>query len=51
VTDGMKLIVKEAITNSSTQQKKGRVTVQHPVKDLDIYLIKSIERQSGLKFK
>ena len=31
--------------------KKGRVTVQHPVKDLDIFIIKSIERQSGLKFK
>lgn len=26
------------------------VTVQHPVKDLDIKNIKSIERQSGLKF-
>ena len=31
--------------------KKGRVTLQHPVKDLDINVIKSIERQSGLKFK
>ena len=31
--------------------KKGRVTVQHPVKDLDIFIIKSIERQSGLIFK
>ena len=31
--------------------KKGRVTVQHPVKDLDIEIIKSIERQSGIKFK
>jgi len=30
--------------------KKGRVTVKHPEKDLDIELIKSIERQSGLKF-
>ena len=31
--------------------KKGRVTIQHPVKDFDILIIKSIERQSGLKFK
>ena len=31
--------------------KKGRVTVQHPTKDIDIKNIKSIERQSGLKFK
>ncbi|MBR0103317.1 MAG: type II toxin-antitoxin system HicA family toxin [Selenomonadaceae bacterium] len=30
--------------------KKGRVTVQHPVKDLGINELKSIERQSGLKF-
>ena len=31
--------------------KKGRVTVQHPVKDLGTNELKSIERQSGLKFK
>ena len=31
--------------------KKGRVTVKHPDKDMDIETIKSIERQSGLKFK
>lgn len=31
--------------------KKGRVTVPHPVKDLSIDVLKSIERQSGLKFK
>lgn len=31
--------------------KKGRVTVRHPVKDLGINELKSIERQSGLKFK
>ena len=31
--------------------KKGRVTVQHPVKDLDKNALKSIQRQSGLKFK
>lgn len=31
--------------------KKGRVTVQHPVKNLSINVLKSIERQSGLKFK
>jgi len=30
--------------------KKGKVTVQHPTKDIDIRNIKSIERQSGLKF-
>lgn len=29
---------------------KGLVTVQHPVKDLDIINIKSIEKQSGIKF-
>ncbi|MEE3402535.1 MAG: type II toxin-antitoxin system HicA family toxin [Acutalibacteraceae bacterium] len=31
-------------------QKKGRVTVCHPVKQLHINDIKSIEKQSGLKF-
>ncbi|MCI9224999.1 MAG: addiction module toxin, HicA family [Acutalibacter sp.] len=30
--------------------KKGRVTVKHPVKDIPIKTLKSIERQSGLKF-
>ena len=30
--------------------KKGRVTVNHPVKDMNIKTIKSIERQSGIKF-
>jgi len=30
--------------------KKGKVTVQHPEKDIDIRNIKSIEGQSGLKF-
>lgn len=30
--------------------KKGLVTVQHPVKNLGINELKSIERQSGLKF-
>jgi predicted RNA binding protein YcfA (HicA-like mRNA interferase family) len=30
--------------------KPGRVTVPHPAKDLDIDVLKSIERQSGLKF-
>ena len=29
---------------------KGRVTVNHPVKDMNIKTIKSIERQSGIKF-
>ena len=31
--------------------KKGRVTVKHPVKDLDIELLKSIQKQSGLIFR
>ena len=30
--------------------KKGRVTVNHPVKDMTIKTLKSIERQSGIKF-
>lgn len=30
--------------------KKGRVTVKDPVKDIPIPTLKSIERQSGLKF-
>lgn len=29
--------------------KSGRVTVPHPVKDLKIGTVKSIERQSGVK--
>lgn len=31
--------------------KKGRTTVKHPDKDVPIPTLKSIERQSGLKFK
>ena len=30
--------------------KKGKVTLRHPVKDLSIRDLKSIERQSGLEF-
>ena len=30
--------------------KKGKVTVQHPKKDLPRWIIKSIEKQSGIKF-
>ena len=30
--------------------KSGKVTINHPVKDMDIKTLKSIERQSGLKF-
>ena len=30
--------------------KKGRVTVPHPNKDIPVGTLKSIERQSGLKF-
>jgi predicted RNA binding protein YcfA (HicA-like mRNA interferase family) len=31
--------------------KKGKVTVTHPKKDLATWLIKSIEKQSGLKLR
>jgi predicted RNA binding protein YcfA (HicA-like mRNA interferase family) len=31
--------------------KKGRVTVPHPKKDIPTGTLKSIERQSGIKFK
>lgn len=31
--------------------KPGKTTVQHPKKDLNIFVIKSIERQSGLKLR
>lgn len=31
--------------------KKGRVTVRHPVKDLSLNDLKSIEKQSGLHFE
>ena len=31
--------------------KKGRTTVKHPVNDIPTGTLKSIERQSGLKFK
>lgn len=30
--------------------KPGRVTLRHPVKDLSLRDVKSIEKQSGLKF-
>jgi predicted RNA binding protein YcfA (HicA-like mRNA interferase family) len=30
-------------------EKPGRVTVKHPVKDMLIDLLKSIEKQSGIK--
>lgn len=32
-------------------EKKGITTVKHPDKDIPIETLKSIERQSGLKFK
>lgn len=32
------------------ETKKGRVTVPHPKKDIPIGTLKSIEKQSGLKF-
>lgn len=31
-------------------EKPGRVTVRHPVKDMNINDVKSIEKQSGIKF-
>jgi predicted RNA binding protein YcfA (HicA-like mRNA interferase family) len=31
-------------------QQKGRVTVPHPKKDIPVGTLKSIERQSGIKF-
>lgn len=31
--------------------KAGTVTVTHPVKDIPLRTLKSIERQAGLKFK
>jgi predicted RNA binding protein YcfA (HicA-like mRNA interferase family) len=34
----------------SHAQRKGRVTVPHPKKDIPIGTLKSIERQSGIKF-
>jgi predicted RNA binding protein YcfA (HicA-like mRNA interferase family) len=30
--------------------KKGRITVPHPKKDIPVGTLKSIERQSGIKF-
>jgi len=30
--------------------KKGKVTVTHPVKDIPIRRLKSIEKQAGIKF-
>lgn len=30
--------------------KKGRVTITHPVKDIPLGTLKSISRQSGIKF-
>jgi predicted RNA binding protein YcfA (HicA-like mRNA interferase family) len=31
-------------------RRKGRVTVPHPKKDIPVGTLKSIERQSGIKF-
>jgi predicted RNA binding protein YcfA (HicA-like mRNA interferase family) len=31
--------------------KRGRVTISHPVKDMPIGTLKSIERQSGVKLR
>lgn len=32
-------------------EKKGRVTIKHPDRDIPVATLKSIERQSGLHFK
>lgn len=32
-------------------QKPGKVTVTHPVKDIPVRTLKSVERQAGLKFE
>lgn len=32
-------------------KKKGRVTLTHPVKDIPIKTLKSIEKQAGVKFQ
>ncbi|MFH1981901.1 MAG: type II toxin-antitoxin system HicA family toxin [Pseudomonadota bacterium] len=44
-----------ATSGSHTQfrhpNRKGRVTVPHPKKDIPIGTLKSIERQSGIKFR
>ena len=43
------------ITGSHQQfkhpHKKGRVTVQHPYKDIPVKTLRRIEQQSGLKFR
>lgn len=31
--------------------KQGKTTVQHPKKDLSLFAVKSIERQSGVKLR
>lgn len=31
--------------------KRGKVTAMHPMKDLKIGVLKSIERQAGIKFR
>lgn len=31
--------------------KPGRVTISHPIKDVPVRDLKSIERQAGIKFK
>ncbi|MCH7936640.1 MAG: type II toxin-antitoxin system HicA family toxin [Proteobacteria bacterium] len=31
--------------------KKGRVTLTHPVKDVNIWVIRDIERKSGVKLR
>jgi len=37
-------------TQSRHPERKGRVTVPHPKKDIPIGTLKSIEHQSGIKF-
>jgi len=38
------------ILSFGIQEKKGRVTVPHPKKDIPMGTLKSIERQSGIRF-
>lgn len=49
--DGTKSAVMVTIINSNTQQKKGRVTLTHPRKDIPVGTLKSIAKQSGVTFK
>jgi predicted RNA binding protein YcfA (HicA-like mRNA interferase family) len=50
--DGWQLVaVKGSHHQFKHATKPGRVTVPHPVKDIPIGTLKSIERQSGVKLR